>query len=71
MSIATALAVLKLLLTFAVFFAQRAQRSDTEKAVLGELENLQGKRVDAAKAARDDVESGRVHADPNDKYRRD
>lgn len=71
MNVASALAVLKLLLTLAAYFAKRAERQDIEMAVLNELENLHGKRVDAAVVAGDDVRAGRVPVDPNDKYRRD
>lgn len=71
MSVSSALAVLKLLLTLAAYFAKRAERQDIEKAVLNDLELLHKKRVDAAVAAGDDVRSGRVPVDPNDEYRRD
>jgi|GEM_PF-4397018 len=71
MNVTSALAVLKLLLTLAAYFAKRAERQDIEKAVLNELENLHKKRVDAAVAARDDVLAGRVPVDPDDPNRRD
>lgn len=71
MSAATALAVLKMLLSLAAYFARRAERMDIEMAVLAELENLHGKRVDAAVDARNDVLAGRVPVDPVDPYRRD
>jgi hypothetical protein len=71
MSLSTGAAILKALLTLAVYFAQRAQRSDIEEAMKNALENLQGKRVDAAVAARDDVLSGRVQPDDGDVNRRD
>lgn len=71
MNVTSALAVLKLLLTLAAYFAKRAERQDIEKAVLNELENLHKKRVDAAVAARDDVLAGRVPVDPGDPNRRD
>ena len=67
----TALAILKIVLQLAAYLARRADRRDIEKAVLSELENLHGKRVDAAAAARDDVISGRVPADHDDPNRRD
>lgn len=67
----TWLSALKLILQLAAYFARRAERIDIEKAVLNELENLHGKRVDAAVAAGDDVRAGRVPVDPNDPYRRD
>lgn len=66
-----ALAILKILLSLAAYFARRAERLNTERAILNELELLQGKRSDAAVDARDDVLSGRVQPDPNDPYRRD
>lgn len=67
----SALTILKLLLQLSAYFARRAERRDIEKAVLNELENLHGKRVDAAVDARDDVLAGRVPGDPDDPYRRD
>ena len=65
------LTILKLALTLAAFFAQRAGRRDVERAVLNELEILHGNRVRGAADARDAVTSGRVPADPNDPNRRD
>lgn len=67
----SALTILKLLLQLAAFFARQAERRDIEKAVLNEVEILQGKRVRAAAAARDDVMSGRVPIDRNDPFLRD
>lgn len=67
----SALSVLNLLLKLAAFFARRAERADIEKAILNEIENLHGKRVDAAVDARDDVASGRVPRNDDDPYRRD
>lgn len=64
-------ALLKLALQLAAFFARKADRRDIEKAVLNEVEVLHSKRVDDAAAAGDDVLSGRVPADPDDPYRRD
>lgn len=66
-----ALTILKILLQLAAFFARQADRKNTEKAVLNELETLHGKRVDQAIAARDDVLAGRVPADPDDPNKRD
>jgi hypothetical protein len=65
------LSLLKIVLQLASFVARRAERLDIEKAVLNELENAHGKRVDAAVAARDDVLAGGVQPDANDPYRRD
>lgn len=67
----SALSILNLLLKLAAFFARRAERQDIEKAILNEIENLHGKRVDAAAAARDDVVAGRVPSNDADPYRRD
>jgi len=64
------LALLKAVLSLAVYFAQRAQRHDVEKAVQHELEILQGRRVRSAADARDRVLNG-APADPTDPYRRD
>jgi hypothetical protein len=71
MSVGTAVTILNLLLQLSAFFARKAERDDIAKAVLNELENLHGKRVDSAVAARDDVMSGRVQPKPDDPYRRD
>lgn len=67
----TWLAVLKYALQLVAYIARRAEKSETEKAVLNELEILHGKRVDAAVAAGDAVRSGGVQPDPDDPYRRD
>lgn len=64
----TWLSVLKFLLSLAVFFAQRANQFDVEKAVQNELEILQGNRVRAARDARDRVLDG---SDKTDHYKRD
>lgn len=64
-------ALLRLLLTLAGFVAKRTELLATQKAIANELAVLQGKRIDAATAARDDVLSGRVPDEPNDQYRRD
>ena len=63
--------LLKLALQLVGYFAKQAERKDIEKAAYDALENLHGKRVDAAVAANDDVVAGRVPADPADPYRRD
>ena len=63
--------ILKLFLELAAFAARRAEKKDIESAILAGLETLHGKRVDAAVSARDDVISGRLQPDDNDKYRRD
>lgn len=65
------LVALTYVLQLAAYLARQADKRDTEKAVLNELQILQGKRVAAAVDARDDVLSGRVPVDPADKYRRD
>jgi hypothetical protein len=67
----TWLTILKLTLQLVAYFAKQAERKDIEKAAHDALENLHGKRVDAAVAANDDVVSGRVRADPQDPNRRD
>jgi hypothetical protein len=67
----TWLAILKIALQLAAYFADRAKRADIQKAVLNELEILHGKRVREATVARDDVLAGRVPPDPLDPYRRD
>jgi len=59
------------LLQFVAWVARRADKLDTEKAVLNELELLQAERVKDAQGARDDVTSGRVQPDDNDPYKRD
>lgn len=71
MTIGGWLSLLKTILTLAAFIARRAERADVEKAVLNELEIVQGNRVRAAADARDDVLSGRVPADERDPNRRD
>lgn len=65
------LSILTILLKLAAYFARRAERSDIEKAVLNEIENIHSKRVDRAVDARDDVLAGRVPIDPDDPNRRD
>lgn len=67
----TWLSALKVLLQLAVFFARRADKLDTEKAILNELQVLHTNRVNAAVRARDDVLAGRMPIDPADKHRRD
>lgn len=67
----TALAILRLLLELAAFFARQAERRDIEKALKNEIENLHSAKVDDAARARDDVLSGRVPVDPDDPNRRD
>jgi hypothetical protein len=67
----TWLAVLKAVLQLAAYIARRAERSDIEMAVLAQLENAHGKRVDKAVAARDAVLAGELHPDPADPNRRD
>ncbi|MEN5275743.1 hypothetical protein ABE527_02220 [Brucella sp. TWI432] len=67
----SSLSILTLLLKLAAYFARRAERSDIEKAVLNEIENIHSKRVDRAVAARDDVLAGRVHPELDDEFRRD
>lgn len=62
---------LKLLLKLAAFFARRADKLEIERNLTNELLILQGKRVEAAGTARDDVLSGRVPPSPDDPYRRD
>lgn len=71
MTVSTSLAILKLLLSLAAFFAQRAKQKEIETAVLAQLENLHGKRVDKAVAARDAVLAGELQPDPHDPNRRD
>lgn len=65
------LAILKLVLELAVYFARRAQREDVAQSIIQEVEIINGTRVRKAADARDDVLSGRVQPDPNDPYRRD
>lgn len=65
------LAILTAALQIVAYIARLSNQLDTEKAVLNELEILQGNRVRDAAAARDDVVSGRVPDDPNDPNRRD
>ncbi|CAN7296111.1 hypothetical protein [Neorhizobium sp. LjRoot104] len=71
MTVSTALAILKLLLSLAAYFAQRAKQTEIETALLAQLENLHGKRVDKAVAARDSVLAGELQPDPDDPNRRD
>lgn len=66
-----ALSLLTILLKLAAYLARRAERSDIEKAVLNEVQNIHSKRVDRAVSARDDVLSGRVLPEPDDEFRRD
>jgi len=65
------LAIAKLLLVLAAFFARRADRADIESGALSLLEDAQRKRVVAAKDARDAVLDGTVPEDPADPNRRD
>lgn len=65
------LTLLTTLLQLVAWVARQADKIETEQAVLNELEILQGKRIDRAKAARDDVLAGRVQPDDNDPNRRD
>jgi hypothetical protein len=67
----TWLVVLKLALQLVAFIARQAEKREIESNVLSQLENLNNDRVKAAAAARDDVSSGRVPADPNDPNKRD
>lgn len=67
----TWLAILKIALQLVAFIARQADKREIEKNVLNELENINNDRVKDAAAARDDVISGRVPADPNDPNRRD
>lgn len=71
MSVGTALAVLKMLLSLASWFARQAEKHEIERNLINELKTLQGERVDRANDARDDVLNGRVPADPDDPFRRD
>lgn len=65
------LVILKALLQLVAFVARQADKRETEKAVLNELELLQHDRVKDASDARDDVLSGRVQPDDNDPNKRD
>ncbi len=65
------LVILKALLQLVAYVARQADQRETEKAVLNELELLQGERVKDADTARDDVLSGRVQPDDNDPNKRD
>lgn len=67
----TWLSVLNALLQLAAYAARRADKLDSEKAVLNELQILQGQRADAAVTARNDVLAGRVPVDEHDPNRRD
>lgn len=67
----TWLSLLAALLKLVAYVARRAEKIETERAVLNELEILQATRVRAADTARDDVISGRVPVDPEDPNRRD
>jgi hypothetical protein len=71
MTVSTALAILKLLLSLAAYIARRAEQTEIETALLAQLENLHGKRVDKAVAARDAVLAGELQPDPDDPNRRD
>lgn len=65
------LSLLMALLQLVAYVARRAEKTETERAVLNELEILQSNRVRAASTARDDITSGRVPEQPDDPYRRD
>jgi hypothetical protein len=67
----TWLQILTAALQLVAYIARRAERIDVERALLNELEIVEGKRVRAAQAARDDVVSGRVPEPSSDPYRRD
>lgn len=67
----TWLSVLKYLLQIAAFVAKKSEKADVEKAILNELEIINGNRVRRADDARNDVVSGRMPVDPNDPFRRD
>jgi hypothetical protein len=67
----TWLVILKYALQLVAYIARQADRLETEKVVLNEVEQLHKKRVDTAVAARDDVLAGRVPVDPSDPNRRD
>lgn len=63
--------LLKAILSLAVYFAQRANQFEVEKALQNELDILQGRRVRAAANARDRVLDGTDRPDPTDPNRRD
>lgn len=65
------ISLLTLLLQLVAWVARQADKLETERAVLNELELLQHVRVKAAEDARDDVLSGRVQPDDNDPNKRD
>lgn len=65
------LTLLTTLLQLVAWVSRQADKLETERAVLNELELLQGKRIERAEAARDDVLAGRVQPDDNDPNRRD
>lgn len=65
------LTILKLVLQLVAFIARQAEKREIETAALAQLESLSNERVKDAAAARDDVLSGRVPADPDDPNRRD
>lgn len=67
----TWLQILSAVLHLAVFLARRAERQETARAVLNEIEILQGVRTRAAADARERVRSGQAVEDPHDPYRRD
>ena len=58
-------------LQLAAWIAKRADKLETEGALLNELGILQGERAKAAYNARADVISGRVQPNPTDPNRRD
>lgn len=68
MTAATALAIVRLVLTVVSYFIKAAERAQFEKAVLNEVQLLQKARVDAAAAARDNITPGGMS---DDLYRRD
>lgn len=65
------LTIISMLLQLAVFISRRADRKDIEESLTNAIDLAQGKRIAAAKAASDDVMSGRVPVDPKDPNRRD
>lgn len=71
MNAGTALAILKLLLSLAVFFARRAEKREIEGNLTNAIQDLQAARADRAVDARDDVLSGRLPPDKDDPNRRD
>lgn len=65
----TWLTLLPIILKLAAYFARRAERRDIEAALLGQVENLHGKHVDAAAAARDRVTPGSLSDERNPNQR--